>query len=375
MTEISVLITGDFCPTDRLKSLSDKSDPGKVLSGLSERIKNADLAVTNLECPVTACEEAKKKTGPNLKSKPEAVDFLINSGFNLVTLANNHIMDYGDQGLKETLEHLKNKNLPFVGAGKNLKEAGTVFYYQKDNLKIGVINVAENEWSTTHGETPGANPIEVVHVFRSIVETKKNADVIIIIAHGGHEMYELPSPRMVELFRGFVEMGADAVINHHTHCVSGFEVYNGKPIFYSLGNFLFDNSNERNGIWNVGQAVQLNIKKDSISFESIYFRQCDAEAGVISLSDAESEKVHQNVKTLNGIISDASKLEAAFDKYCVSKSKMYKSFLEPRKNKYITALQNRNLLPSFWSKNKKLLLENLIRCEAHRDVVLKILKK
>jgi poly-gamma-glutamate synthesis protein (capsule biosynthesis protein) len=188
-------------------------------------------------------------------------------------------------------------------------------------------------------------------------------------------MYELPSPRMTTLFRGFIDMGADAVINHHTHCVSGYEVYNSKPIFYSIGNFLFDSPKERNSIWNFGQAVSLKITKSHIAFNSIYFKQCNEEPKIILLDINENEVMLSKVISLNTIIKDAKMLEVSFQTYCHSKSRMYNSYLEPHKNKYVLALQNRKWFPTFWSSRKKLILENLIRCESHRDAVLKILKK
>lgn len=375
MTEIRILITGDFCPINRLESLSSTSNPEEVLSELAENITHSDLAITNLECPITSIHKTKPKTGPSLKGSIESIDFITKAGFNLVTLANNHIMDFGDDGLKDTLYYLDKVGLPYLGAGLNLNEAAAVFYYQKENIKLAIINVAENEWSTTHGKYPGANPIDTLHVFNLILEAKKVADVILVISHGGHEMYELPSPRIKTLFHGFIDMGADAVINHHPHCVSGFEVYNDKPIFYSLGNFLFDHPEKRNTIWNVGQAVNLIITDNGIQFENVYFEQCNETPKINVLKGESKFSVDQHVNELNMIISDSEKLEVAFDEYCATKHKMYSSFLEPHKNKYISALQNRKLVPSLWSPYKKLLLENLIRCEAHRDVVLKILKK
>ena len=106
----------------------------------------------------------------------------------------------------------------------------------KGDVNIAVLNFAENEWSTASSDKPGANPINPISNFNSINITKESVDIVIVITHGGHEMYRLPSPRMKELYRFYIDAGADIVINHHTHCTSGYEKYNGKFIFYSIGN-------------------------------------------------------------------------------------------------------------------------------------------
>ena len=101
-------------------------------------------------------------------------------------------------------------------------------------------------------------------------EAKANADFLILIIHGGHETYELPSPRMKKLYRWFIDLGVDAVIGHHTHCYSGSEVYKNKPIVYSLGNFIFD-SKIRDASWNYGVFAVLSLSADRVIIELVPF--------------------------------------------------------------------------------------------------------
>ena len=98
-------------------------------------------------------------------------------------------------------------------------------------------------------------------VFNQIQEAKSKADFIVVVAHGGHEHYNLPSPRMKKWYRFFVDAGASAVVTHHTHIISGYEVYKDAPIFYSLGNFLFDWEGERNKPWNKSMIIRLHFEK------------------------------------------------------------------------------------------------------------------
>lgn len=371
---LSIFISGDFCPIHRMENLLSLTDLDSVFGSLLENIRSSDLAITNLESPLTKHTIPINKTGPALKGSPKASKFLKSAGFNLVTLANNHIMDFGRKGLEDTIQQLKKDEVSYVGAGLSGNKALSPFYFEKNGVKIAIINVSENEWSTTTDDRAGANPINPVENFYQIKEAKKLVDKVIVISHGGHEMNELPSPRMKKLFRYYVDAGADAVINHHMHCISGFEVYENCPIFYSLGNFIFDNPSYRNTIWNIGMAINLSIDKNEIRFEPVFFHQCNQNPGIQTFTEEELKNIHVKMNSLNKTILNDQKLEESFNLYVKSKFKLYNSYMEPRGNKYILALQNRKLLPSLWSKRKRRYLLNLVRCEAHRDMLIRILQ-
>jgi poly-gamma-glutamate synthesis protein (capsule biosynthesis protein) len=244
-----------------------------------------------------------------------------------------------------------------------------------NGIKIAFLNFAENEWSTTFGDKAGANPIDPVLNYNQIVEAKSIADKVIVICHGGHEMYNLPSPRMKKLFRFYVDSGADAIVNHHTHVMSGYEVYKGAPIFYSLGNFLFDSPHQRKAKWNKGMSLVLEISEKSISFKIYTFSQCDNAPVLILHKGITAQEVVKEIELLNLTIADDTLLEKSFNKYVKENIKQYSYYIEPHGNRYLNALRNRNLFPSLWSKQKKLYLLNLIRCESHRDVLLSMLSK
>ena len=111
---------------------------------------------------------------------------------------------------------------------------------------------------------------------RSIKEAKKLADVVILIIHGGHEYYHYPSPRMVEQYRlYYAEQGASIIVGHHSHYISGYEIFEGVPIFYGLGNFLFDSNNEMKG-WYEGILLNIQINpQNEITWNYIPFKQCN----------------------------------------------------------------------------------------------------
>ena len=169
-------------------------------------------------------------------------------------------------------------------------------------------------------------------------------------------------------------MGADAVVSHHTHAFSGYEKYRSKPVFYGLGNFIYDWPGKINGDWNRGYVVRLTLS-DQIDFEVIPLKQGNEEPGVFHLDREEHGIFNKDIERLNGIIADDEQLESRFMEYCESVFPMYDAFLEPYFGKYITALRKRGLFPKLLSKRKRLLYLNLVRCESHREVLLNLLKK
>ncbi len=371
---INILITGDYYPGARIEALSLDGKHEAIFGDFLPEIRSADLAVTNLEAPLIEHGKPRAKTGPAIKSKPECIASLSFAGFNLLTLANNHIMDYGEEGLNSTLDACKKHGLAFVGVGQNLEEAKAPYVTEIQGIRLAILNIAENEFGTTQGTRPGASPLNPVQNFRDIQEAKAQADCVIVITHGGHETYPLPSPRMKATFRFFVDAGADVVINHHTHCASGYEVYQDKPIFYSLGNFVFDWPKPKNADWYEGYAVKLRISRKELDFEIIPYTQNKQQVGVYKQQGKQAEHFHQRLLELNKTIADDKALQQAFEAYCKKVSCMYNAYLEPHSNYWVHALQTRKWLPSFLNTRKRLLLLNLTRCEAHRDVLLEILK-
>lgn len=376
-SKMDIFISGDFAPQLRVNKIIQKKEFDKLYNDMLPLIKGADIAITNLEAPLIEGGTPIAKTGPNLKSPLNSIEALKYGGFKMVTLANNHIMDYGEEGLYSTMEICKNNNIETIGAGNSLENAKKIKYKESKGKQIAFINVAENEWATTQGNEAGANPLDEVGIFYSINEAKQNADIIILIIHGGHETYELPSPRMKKLYRYFIDLGVDAVVGHHTHCFSGHEVYKNKLIVYSLGNFIFDNLHNRtNTSWNKGTAVMLSISNSNkVDFKFHPFYQCNEKVGITLFNTKENDEFKDEANTKTKKIQDDRLLQLEFEKFMNSQKRMYKSFLEPTRNKYILAAMNRGLLPRFIKGKKKNLLLNIIRCEAHRDIVEYILSK
>ena len=362
-----VLIAGDFAPRARLaKQIEERKFSEVFPEDVRKVIKSADFSFVNFESPVV--EDGYKpipKCGPNLRCTPEAAEAVRYAGFTGVTMANNHVLDFGPEGLRKSIECCKDQGLDVVGVGDNLSEAERIIYLEKDGKKLAIINCCEHEFSIATESEAGANPLNPIRQYYAIQEAKKHADYVLVIVHGGHEHFQLPSPRMQETYRFFVDAGADAVVNHHQHCYSGYEVYNSKPIFYGLGNFCFDAPKMRNSIWNEGYMVMLSFDKQAITYQMIPYIQYNDIASVELLSDRTL--FDNRIEELNGIIQNQKELKKEVDEYYRSTASGMLLLHQPYENRILNKLYRMHLLPSLVSRKKYLMLLNYIYCEAHHD--------
>ena len=362
-----IVIAGDFSLQGRLAKCRDKDVLKYLLWGGVRNSIKGDYAIVNFESPV-APSDARPiiKDGPSLRNPEEVLEVLREIGFNVLTLANNHLKDYGCSGVQNTLNACKEFGFLTIGAGTNLAEAKKPLILAKDGFRVGILNVCEHESSIATDSTAGAAPLELANLFYDIKDLRKEVDKVIVIIHGGCEHYQLPTPRMKREYHLIADFGADLIVNHHQHCYSGYEIYNGAPIFYGLGNFFFDNPKKRGDKWNEGFLLELDIDKEKTSFKLIPFSQCDKDP-VIEIR--EYNEVKDKIEELNAIIADDNQLCEHFDSLVKSK-KPLRPFL-PYGNHYLRALYNRGLLPDFMSKQRKAIIENSISCETHREVLMR----
>lgn len=362
---MKVLVAGDYCPIERVDELINKGDFASVFSPVKKVVAHSDYSIVNLECPVlTRDARPIVKQGPNLKCSRKGVDALKWVGFKCVTLANNHFLDYGQRGVQDTLETLDSLGVDHVGGGMNLRDSSMILYKQIDGKTLAIINCCEHEFSIATASSAGSNPLNPVLQYKAIKEARDKADHVLVIVHGGHEHFQLPSPRMVDTYRFFVEAGADAVVNHHQHCFSGYEVWEGKPIFYGLGNFCFDNAYYREGNWTEGYCVIIDFSKSRPTFSIQPYIQCGKEPKIV-MQPAQS--LDEKLEKLNNTIADHDALKYAIEDYYESTSAVYGNIFEPLYNRLYLAAKHRGWLPSLISKKRILAAFNFVMCEAHRD--------
>lgn len=381
MKSITLNVAGDLFLGRGIESIACEDPRSLFDAKVLDLFTKSDFNILNLESPLTTAGSNCKieKTGPNLKASPETIGVLNVLNTNLVTLANNHIYDYGSPGLSDTLELCQNHSIDTVGAGLTLAGAKKIFHKEFGTFSIAVVNIAENEWCNANEKRGGANPMNFVANMRSIEEAKKLADVVMLIIHGGHELYNFPSPRMVENYRFFAEQGVSIIISHHSHFISGYEIYKNVPIFYGLGNFLFDSDLSSNE-WSEGLLLSLQITDDTkkdITWNLLPFKQCRGNKRVELLEGDDKADIEKKIDHINSIINDKEKLKEKFDLLVNHKKKEVLSILSTSyflKYKYLRSVIRKLGLESIFLRRQQLKsILNHTRCEAHRDITFSVL--
>lgn len=370
-----ILIAGDYVPQKRINEKLSMRD-FSFFDSVREKLESVDYSIVNLEAPITDGTKLCPidKTGPNLYANETALEALCYAGFRCVTLANNHFRDYGQHLVESTISLCEKWALDHIGGGSNAEQASrySVIEDPDSKQKIAIINACEAEWSISNSHHGGSNPLDIVNICRDISSAKKRCAYCILIIHGGVEWYNLPTPRMQKLYRFFVEQGADVVINNHQHCFSGYEMYEGKPIIYGLGNFCFDKGKQRRSFWNEGVLVELDIDED-ISISFVPLLQCADDSTVELLPD--DDKILTELHNLSSVIADSCLLEDRFNEFSEKAALSRLSLLQPWQGRILGWLYGHGLLPDLLSHEWKKRALNLFRCESHREVLLNYLEK
>ncbi len=368
------LISGDFYVTDSFASKD------LISLDISELFHASDFNILNLESPVSSPRKLRKitKTGPHMISNVSIFEHLKKLSIKLVTLANNHIMDFGPDGLQDTMTNCTNNSIAFVGAGMNLEKAQKPFIIEYAGHRIAILNFAENEWASAEKNKAGANPIDIIENIRQIRTLRNQNDFVIIIIHGGHEYSNLPSPRMVNQYRFYAENGASLIVGHHPHFISGFEVFKGVPIFYSLGNMLFTTPSVHDD-WYKGLILQLDLKEDmSFNFELLPIRQDKKDFTLSLVKNSEKKSEMDKIAGYSEIISNEAELEKGWKIFLAEKKIQYLNSYNPLnsiKNKYIRKSLKILLRPFMLNRDHFLQVLNNIRCEAHNEASKEIIEK
>lgn len=371
---MKILIAGDFVPQYRVAVQIEKGDYS-CLNEVKPIIQSVDYAVVNFESPVVF-RNAKPiaKAGPNLKCSEKAIECVAKTGFRCVTLANNHFRDYGQIGVEDTIDTCAKNNIDYVGGGKNKREAQQVLYKTLLGQTLAIVNICENEFSICSENHGGSNPLNPIRNYYTIKEARQKAEYVLVVVHGGVEGYQYPTPRMQETYRFFVDLGADAVVNHHQHCYSGYEVYHGKPIFYGLGNFCFDRK-KTNSLWENGYLVCIDFSKEETYTIYPYTQGTDTICGVSLLKDKTKDMFFEKLTTINEVISNTITLQNTFDAFIQKVGKNRLLNMEPLYNKQIRLLQKKGLLPRLIKGKSLLDTYDRLNCETHNEILREVLKQ
>lgn len=237
-------------------------------SDLMLELQNADILLVNNEFTYSNRGTPLAGKAYTFRASPSRVEVLQQLEVDIVSLANNHVYDYGEEALSDTLDTLEQAQIPYVGAGRNLEEAEKIVYFIANGRKIAIVAATQIERSYSYTkeatkDSPGVlktlNPDKFVKV---IQEAKDNSDIVIAYPHWGTEGSHAYAADQKELAEAFVKAGADVIIGGHTHCLQGIAYIGEVPVIYSLGNFWFNGNTLDTGV------AQVRIQKDG----SIRFR-------------------------------------------------------------------------------------------------------
>ena len=185
-------------------------------------------------------------------------------------MANNHIMDYGIAGV-QIISVCRSNTLMTVGAGTK-DDFSKPLYVEIKDQQVCILNFCENEFSSAKLHGHGANPLDAVSNYYDIIKAKQNADIVIVIIHGGREYHHLPLPSFKKLCEFYIDAGADVIVGHHPHYYGGYFYYKGKPIFFSLGNLYADSKKKDERLDN-SYLLLLEFGNQSISHKIVGFKR------------------------------------------------------------------------------------------------------
>ncbi|GEN86860.1 CapA family protein [Oceanobacillus sp. FSL W8-0428] len=244
-SEFTATFVGDIMFGRHVEDVTEKHGLTYPFEKVKPFFDNADYVSGNFENPILLQDEDNYEQIDkriHLHTGEEAANALKELNFTMLNLANNHMMDYGAEGLNDTISALDNIGLNYVGAGENLEEATAIDYQEVNGLTIATLGYTDAlvEGFSALGYRPGVARALPDNIFPMIEEANQNADLVFVNMHWGVEYDNQPHPRQTELARAMIDVGADAIIGHHSHVLQEVEKYKDGVIFYGLGNFVFD---------------------------------------------------------------------------------------------------------------------------------------
>lgn len=372
-----IIILGDIVPTKSNEKYFMTGDVESLVGAdLLKVLKSSNFTIANIETPLTnVVNNPIEKCGPNLSAKMECINGIKALGIDLATLANNHILDYGENGVNDTIRILQENQIDVVGAGKNIDAAAKVYYVRIKKLKVGVYSCAEHEFSGATSTTAGANLFNYFQTYLDIKNAKNNCDYLIVLYHGGKEFYRYPSPELRKNCRIFVDQGADIVVCQHSHCIGSYELYQDSTIIYGQGNFIFDRKDDE--FWSSGLVIAIN-ENLNIEYIPVVKKKC-----CIMLADGETkDSILQKFRLRSNEIKNDKVVYDKYSEFAMDKYVYYLSSFHGREgiffrilNKLFRGYLREKKVRHSYRKKELLAIKNYIECESHRELLLEAINK
>jgi len=250
---VRIVAVGDLMLGTNVKAVIRKHGARHPFRKYRKLLEGADIAFGNLETPLSdrgaptpgkSKESLRNHTNFIFRAPPACAAGLAWAGFDIVSLANNHAMDFGPEALRDTLESLEEAGIAVIGGGANLDRAYAPHFLERNGQRIALLGISDilPAFSEAGKERPGIAPARgkefEARMPDAIAAARKEADQVIVSVHWGKERFTGATPKQRKLGRRLIDWGADLVIGHHTHCMGPVERYGGGLIHYSLGNFV-----------------------------------------------------------------------------------------------------------------------------------------
>jgi hypothetical protein len=279
---ITVAFLGDICLQH--KDLIERSwgDSGDLDDTVKEFVQGIDFSIATLECPLLGDERTRNREKLALHASPKTIQFLKSLKVNAVTLANNHIADYGGECGLATIELLEKAGIKWFGAGYAGREGNPAILRQKD-IALACIGYSHPPCDAVFSspERFGSARYSGANLGHLISTWEKNVDYILVFMHWGMEDVSYPVPENVKTAHAIIDLGVDAIIGNHPHVYQAYEVYKSRYILYSLGNFMFGDviakvkgniiSKKRSLRNRLGLVPIFSIDKDGLRLDEIRF--------------------------------------------------------------------------------------------------------
>lgn len=282
---ITLGFAGDICLSEGWSTLEFYDNHNKDLSqgisnGLIELTNSYDLFMLNNEFTYSTRGNPLEGKYYTFRAHPDRVSIIQELGTDIVSLSNNHVYDYGNEAFYDTLDTLKAAGIPYVGAGRNMKEAKAPVYFVINGVKIGYVGANRSEKIIFTPEATNNSPgvlrtYDSAKYLKAIKQAKANCDYLIAYVHWGTEDSNVVTDYQKEMGHEYIDAGADAVIGGHPHVLQGVEYYKGHPIAYSMGDFWFNDFHDNTGL--------LKLTIDHTGLRETTFIPCLRDSGITSL--------------------------------------------------------------------------------------------
>ena len=269
---VSIAFVGDIMLADKPgQAIRRGRDPFAPFAAI---LDGADIRVGNLECVVTTRGTPVPGKPFAFRAHPRTLDVL-KRHVDALSLANNHSGDYGPLAFSDMLQRLAQRGIGYFGGGADLARAHEPLVIERKGLRIALLGY--NEFMPrsfeAHDDKPGIAWSEDEQVRFDIARARRRADLVIPVMHWGWEHEPLASPRQRQLARLMIDAGADAVVGGHPHVTQDIEHYRGKPIVYSLGNFIFDGFTDQDN--NTGWLLRLELDRQGVRRGQVFVARID----------------------------------------------------------------------------------------------------